>query len=87
MTHKRLSLPMTVQLGLKLPNSDRIVKEFPLTSTIQDVVEYAENYSGIYLQECTVSTNGITMTVLKDKSLSLLASGINVRTVLYFTLQ
>ena len=75
-----------VQLGLKLPNSERIQYEFPLTATINDIIEYAEKESGIDLTDCIVSTNGLTRTVLNDKHLTLNDSNITVRTVLYFSL-
>lgn len=76
----------TVQLGLKLPNSDRIEHHFPLTATIQDIIDYAQRSCDVLLQDCTVSINGLTRTVLNDKFMTLKESGINVRTVLYLTL-
>ena len=76
----------SVQLGLKLPNSERLQHEFPLNATINDVIEYAERESGINLTDCIVSTNGLTRTALNDKDLTLNDSNITVRTVLYFSL-
>ncbi|XP_019854851.1 PREDICTED: probable serine/threonine-protein kinase samkC [Amphimedon queenslandica] len=76
----------SVQLGLKLPNSERIQHEFPLNATINDVIKYAEKESGIDLKDCIVSTNGLTRTALNDKQLTLNDSNITVRTVLYFSL-
>ena len=76
----------TVQLGLKLPNSDRLQQEFPLSSTIQDIIDYAQMKSGIDLTDCVVSMNGVTRTILNDKTLTLNQCNINVRTVLYFSL-
>lgn len=84
---RRSSLPVhtSVQLGLKLPNGDRIESEFSLSSTLQDVVDCAERSSGVDLRDCLVSTNGVPRTVFNDKTRTLYESGINVRTVLYFS--
>ena len=78
------SLP-SVLLGLKLPNGDRIQNQFLLTATLKDVVKYAEECSGTDLKDCILSTNGVPRTVFSDKTQTLHESGINVRTVLYFS--
>lgn len=88
-TKKHHSLPdhhNTVQLGLKLPNGDRIQAGFPLTATLEDITLYAESCASTDLHECTISTNEVPRKVFNDKTQTLHQSGITVRTVLYFSL-
>ncbi len=74
-----------ITLCLKLPVGDRLQVDFPLSTTLKEVVEYAESYSGSSLKECEISTNEIPKRVFTDWSLSLYNAGILVRTVLHFS--
>lgn len=88
-TKRRHSLPdhhNTVQLGLKLPNGDRIQADFSLTATLEDITHYAESCASTDLHKCIISTNEVPRKVFNDKTQTLYESGINVRTVLYFSL-
>ena len=88
-TKRRHSLPdhhNTVQLGLKLPNGDRIQADFPLTATLEDIRHHAESCASTDLYECIITTNEVPRKVFNDESQTLYESGITVRTVLYFSL-
>jgi hypothetical protein len=76
----------SIQIGLKLPNGDRLQNEFSIFTTLRDIVEYAENSQGMDLKGCIISTNEIPKKVYSDTNQTLIDCGITVRTVLYLSL-
>ena len=76
----------SITLCLKLPVGDRLQVDFPLSTTLKEIMEYAENFSkNTSLKECEISTNEIPKKVFTDWSLTLYDAGIVVRTVLHFS--
>lgn len=75
-----------VEIGLKLPSGTRFQKTFDITSTIRQMVSWAEEESGEELGSCRLCTNEVPKKELTDWEHTLKEAGLTVRTLLYFSL-